>query len=199
MPNMPSGLANSDRGASKPQNTQAGQEFLGRVVVTHVQGSPKGGGALCCVQGFEHPASRRTASQHDGGYVMFNQFRFSARMETPETSPGISSTHISFDHFDLHLVNNMSSFKGEKERQTNTRVQSTALAVDRHANITLAPREKEVLTWAALGKSAWETAVLLDLAESTVKSYIKNACSRLGAQNKTHAVAICIEHNLLRD
>jgi len=44
-------------GRQNPNSTQAGQEFLGRVVVTHVQGSPKGGDALCCVQGSEHPAS----------------------------------------------------------------------------------------------------------------------------------------------
>lgn len=43
-------------GRQNPNSTQAGQEFLGRVVVTHVQGSPKGGDALCCVQGSERPA-----------------------------------------------------------------------------------------------------------------------------------------------
>tara|TARA_R110000787_G_scaffold69661_3_gene154961 strand:+ start:1864 stop:2256 length:393 start_codon:yes stop_codon:yes gene_type:complete len=130
---------------------------------------------------------------------MFNQFRFSTQMETPETYPVISSTDITFDHFDLQLINNTNTFKGGKERTNIVSVQRIALKVDRHASIALAPREKEVLNWAAKGKSAWETAVLLDLAESTVKSYIRNACSRLGAQNKTHAVAICIEHDLLKD
>jgi len=43
-------------GRQNPNSTQAGQDILGRVVVTHVQGSPKGGDALCCVQGSEHPA-----------------------------------------------------------------------------------------------------------------------------------------------
>lgn len=62
----------------------------------------------------------------------------------------------------------------------------------------LSPREKEVLLWAGRGKSAWETAQLLGLSESTVKSYMRNACGRLGVKNKTHAVAICLTHGLFR-
>ena len=62
----------------------------------------------------------------------------------------------------------------------------------------LAPREKEVLLWAARGKSAWETAQLLGLSESTVKSYIKNACTRLQVGNKTHAVAICLSNGVFQ-
>jgi DNA-binding CsgD family transcriptional regulator len=62
----------------------------------------------------------------------------------------------------------------------------------------LTPREKEVLLWAGRGKSAWETAQLLGLAEATVKSYIRNACSRLGVKNKTHAVAVALTHGLFR-
>ena len=64
--------------------------------------------------------------------------------------------------------------------------------------LCLSPREKEVLLWAGRGKSAWETAQLLGLSESTVKSYIRNACGRLGVKNKTHAVAICLTHGLFR-
>lgn len=64
--------------------------------------------------------------------------------------------------------------------------------------LCLSPREKEVLLWAGRGKSAWETAQLLGLSEATVKSYIRNACGRLGVKNKTHAVAICLTHGLFR-
>jgi LuxR family quorum sensing-dependent transcriptional regulator len=49
-----------------------------------------------------------------------------------------------------------------------------------------------VLFWAAHGKSAWETGRILNLTEATVKSYIASACKRLNAQNKVHAVAICM-------
>jgi DNA-binding CsgD family transcriptional regulator len=56
----------------------------------------------------------------------------------------------------------------------------------------LSPRQCEVLFWAAHGKSAWVTARLMGLKEPTVKSYIADACAKLGAGNKTHAVAICV-------
>ncbi|WP_198385589.1 helix-turn-helix domain-containing protein [Roseovarius mucosus] len=50
--------------------------------------------------------------------------------------------------------------------------------------------------WAAHGKSAWETAQILGLTETTVKTYIANACKKLDAQNKVHAVAICMNRRL---
>lgn len=62
----------------------------------------------------------------------------------------------------------------------------------------LSPREKEVLTWAARGKTSWETAQLLGLTEKTVKFYTRNACRRLNAQNKTHAVATCMQLGLIQ-
>lgn len=57
---------------------------------------------------------------------------------------------------------------------------------------TLAPREKEVLIWAAKGKTSWETAKLLGLSDKTVKAYLGNAFRRLAVQNKTQAVALCM-------
>jgi DNA-binding CsgD family transcriptional regulator len=60
----------------------------------------------------------------------------------------------------------------------------------------LSPRQRDVLFWAANGKSAWETAQVLGLKEATVKSYIANTCAKLGADNKTHAVAIVISRGL---
>jgi DNA-binding CsgD family transcriptional regulator len=62
----------------------------------------------------------------------------------------------------------------------------------------LSPCQREVLYWAAHGKSAWVTGKLLGLTEATVKSYISNACARLGADNKTHAVAISVHHGIIR-
>lgn len=62
----------------------------------------------------------------------------------------------------------------------------------------LSPRETEVLLWAARGKTAWETAQLLGLTEATIKFYIRNACQRLNTENKTHAVAVCMQCGLFR-
>lgn len=66
------------------------------------------------------------------------------------------------------------------------------------AALYLAPRELEVLRWAAQGKTTWETAQLLGLSETTVAFYVRRACSRLGVKSKIHAVAICISHGLFQ-
>jgi LuxR family transcriptional regulator, quorum-sensing system regulator BjaR1 len=56
----------------------------------------------------------------------------------------------------------------------------------------LTQREKEVLTWAAAGKSAWDTGVILNIAEGTVSTMLKNAMGKLNAHNKAQAVAKAI-------
>ncbi len=61
----------------------------------------------------------------------------------------------------------------------------------------LSRREIEVLGWAANGKSAWETGVILGLSERTIQFYCRNAAHKLNAANTTHAVSIAIRQDLL--
>lgn len=61
----------------------------------------------------------------------------------------------------------------------------------------LSPREKEVLKWAAVGKTAWETAQILTVSASTVNHHLYNACAKLGVSNKTHAVAKAVQARLI--
>lgn len=61
----------------------------------------------------------------------------------------------------------------------------------------LGPREREVLAWAAEGKSIWETAHILNLSENTVAYYLKGAIGKMGTTNKLHAVAEAIRLQLL--
>jgi DNA-binding CsgD family transcriptional regulator len=56
----------------------------------------------------------------------------------------------------------------------------------------LTPRERECLLWAACGKTAWETAHILNISERTVKFHLGNANRRLDTSNTTHAVARAI-------
>ncbi|SFY45785.1 DNA-binding transcriptional regulator, CsgD family [Paracoccus pantotrophus] len=60
----------------------------------------------------------------------------------------------------------------------------------------LGPRKREALVWAAQGKSSWETGAILGLSAKTVDHYIANACGKLQAANRTHAVAICLSRGL---
>ena len=64
-------------------------------------------------------------------------------------------------------------------------------------SIRLTPREREVLTWAAQGKTCWETGEILGLTERTVNFYIRNASTKLGAATKTQAVARAIQTGLI--
>jgi len=58
-------------------------------------------------------------------------------------------------------------------------------------------REAEVLTWVARGKSAWEIGEILRIAKRTVDEHVQTAVRKLGAANRTHAVAIAIREQLI--
>jgi DNA-binding CsgD family transcriptional regulator len=59
--------------------------------------------------------------------------------------------------------------------------------------IKLTRREKEVLKWAAIGKTAWETGQIVGITERTVTHHLNNACLKLKVSNKTHAVVKAIQ------
>lgn len=61
----------------------------------------------------------------------------------------------------------------------------------------LTDRERDVMSWAARGKTASETAEILKLSDLTVDTYVRGALSKLNATNKTHAVAKCISLGLI--
>jgi LuxR family transcriptional regulator, quorum-sensing system regulator BjaR1 len=61
----------------------------------------------------------------------------------------------------------------------------------------LTARECEVLRWAAHGKTAWEISVILRIAERTVKFHLIEASKKLGAVNRTAAVAKALALKLI--
>ena len=62
---------------------------------------------------------------------------------------------------------------------------------------TLTAREREVLTWAALGKSSWEIGRILNIAKRTVDEHTQIATRKLGAANRTQAVALALLKHLI--
>lgn len=62
---------------------------------------------------------------------------------------------------------------------------------------TLTPREKEVLLWAANGKSAWETGMILNISEHTVNTHLKNIIKKLEVSTKTAAAVKAIKYGLI--
>jgi LuxR family transcriptional regulator, activator of conjugal transfer of Ti plasmids len=94
--------------------------------------------------------------------------------------------------------------------QSNKRVlQLMAISLHAHArrrlygqlvtdNRLLTARELECLRFAADGKSAWETAQVLNVTERTVTFHIENARRKLGVRTKMQAIAKLASLNALR-
>jgi LuxR family quorum sensing-dependent transcriptional regulator len=57
----------------------------------------------------------------------------------------------------------------------------------------LTPREREILTWAAAGKSAWETSSILGISEATVITHLENTRRKLNVANTTQAVVVALQ------
>lgn len=61
----------------------------------------------------------------------------------------------------------------------------------------LTQRQRQILQLLANGESTTVAARELDLSEETVKTHMKNMAARLGARNRTHAVAIALRESLI--
>ena len=63
--------------------------------------------------------------------------------------------------------------------------------------IRLTGREREVLILLAQGLQLDEIAARLGIGSETVRTHVRKAGERLGAANRTHAVAIAIRRKLI--
>jgi DNA-binding NarL/FixJ family response regulator len=66
------------------------------------------------------------------------------------------------------------------------------------ARAMLTEREAEILRMVASGKKTQEIARSVHLAERTVKHYLELICEKLGAKNRSHAVALAVQRGLIR-
>ena len=67
----------------------------------------------------------------------------------------------------------------------------------RTKSASLTAREVEVLTWVARGKSAWEIGEILHITKRTVDEHVRTAVRKLGAVNRTHAVALALRDRVI--
>jgi LuxR family transcriptional regulator, quorum-sensing system regulator CviR len=58
-------------------------------------------------------------------------------------------------------------------------------------------REKEVLYWLRDGKSSWDISAILGISERTVNFHVYNVMQKLGAQNRSQAVALALHAGLI--
>ncbi|MBS7554839.1 autoinducer binding domain-containing protein [Ancylobacter dichloromethanicus] len=63
--------------------------------------------------------------------------------------------------------------------------------------VTMTPRETDVLLWAAEGKSDWDIATILGISRPTVLKHMRSARDKLDAMNRTHAVVKAIRGRLI--
>ena len=61
----------------------------------------------------------------------------------------------------------------------------------------LTPRELEVLAWVAQGHPNKEIAERLAISQRTVKFHVSSIMGKLGAANRTEAVALAVQHGLI--
>jgi LuxR family quorum sensing-dependent transcriptional regulator len=73
---------------------------------------------------------------------------------------------------------------------SHTRIQS--LVRRKPQDKSLSDNEAEVLRWAAIGKTAWETSVIMRMTERNVKFLLTSAQHKLNAANRTAAVVQAI-------
>lgn len=62
----------------------------------------------------------------------------------------------------------------------------------------LSPREIEVMTWVAQGKSDAETAVILSMSERTARFHMANAKAKMNASTRVQAVTRALELGLIK-
>ena len=62
---------------------------------------------------------------------------------------------------------------------------------------SLTPREREVLWWVAEGKSASQIGEILHITKRTVDAHTHNATRKLGAANRTQAVAVALRERVI--
>ena len=61
----------------------------------------------------------------------------------------------------------------------------------------LSAREREVLLWAAQGKTAWETSAILGISPKTVEFHLGNCGRKLGTATKAQTILAAARKGLL--
>lgn len=57
---------------------------------------------------------------------------------------------------------------------------------------SLTNRERECLQWVSVGKTSWETSIIMDISERTVIFHIQNATSKMNTPSRTSAAVIAL-------
>lgn len=121
---------------------------------------------------FTH-GSRPSARGQNGSMFCFSSSSMKYEMRTVAILEFIiPHLHLAFSHVFDHMRSQMNS-------------------------AVLSLREKEVLNWLKQGKSSWDISVILGISERTVNFHVYNVMQKLGATNRTQAVAVATHQGLI--
>ena len=62
---------------------------------------------------------------------------------------------------------------------------------------TLSPRQREILTWAAIGKTAWEIGEILHISQRTVEWHLQAMAQKLGTLNRMQTLTVALREKLI--
>lgn len=68
---------------------------------------------------------------------------------------------------------------------------------EHHADDALTEREIDVLRQVASGNASKIIADKLEISEETVKSHMRKILSKLGVNDRTHAVSVALERSII--
>lgn len=71
------------------------------------------------------------------------------------------------------------------------------LIVEEPLQVPLTPRERDVLRWAAEGKTDWEIGIILHISEHTSDKMLRLVRQKLTASNRAHAIAKAIRFGII--
>lgn len=74
---------------------------------------------------------------------------------------------------------------------------SKVVIIEKSTDISLTPREKEILQWTLKGYTGWEISQKLQISERTVMFHVVNAMKKLKARNRAQAAATALSFGLL--
>lgn len=75
---------------------------------------------------------------------------------------------------------------------------ATEMSSSHTAVVSLTGRERDILQWAAHGKTAWEISGILSISEKTVRNHVNMIHRKLDVRSTTQAVVVALRNRQLR-
>lgn len=77
-------------------------------------------------------------------------------------------------------------------------LQAIEEGMEHESGARLTPRERDVLSWIAVGKTAAEIAIILSISEHTVGEHLKHVRRKLRTSNNAHSIVRALQTGQLR-